>query len=160
MSNIGDLFGADLKALLGDNDDSDPEPRAGQGGESPGAPDQDVDGRGTESPAVDGPLENAAVLSIGGATDQASGTPTNPEDAVRLILSELSGLRPSEISLDTSLPELGAHGLGLWAVVAEVERQAGVEFKDSDVEAWSTARDIVEACLKDARGGQATSSGS
>lgn len=138
--SIGDLFGDDLKALLGSTGNTDGEADARSGHEGAEQQISELDtGDSTE-------VETVAFISSSGAD---SGSRTSIEIAVQSILAELSGKEAADIDLDAKLGNFGAEGLGLWAVVAEVERQTGQEFRDTEVADWKTPRDIIEADRSD-----------
>lgn len=136
--SIGDLFGDDLKALLGDSMES-------------GSEDVPSESAASSSKEELGQVEGSEARSSDTAVAFASGresetqTVSDVESVVRSILAELSGTKATAIDLDAELGEYGAEGLGLWAVVAEVERQVGQEFKDEDLANWKTPQDILGA---------------
>lgn len=140
--SIGDLFGNDLKVLFGELQTSDDlaEVDPLSGGEPNGDGSDSPEANSSQYEHAQKKDTAATFVSVAG---QLSGEPRDAEQAVRSILAELSGLNPESIDFDASLEDLGATGLGLWAVVAEVERQTGQEFADSTVVIWKTPRDIV-----------------
>ncbi len=136
--SIGDLFGDDLKALLGDSMESGSEDVLS---ESTASSSEEESGQveGSEARSSD-----TAIAFVSGGESETQ-TASDVESVVRSILAELSGTEAAAIDLDAELEEYGAEGLGLWAVVAEVERQAGQEFKDKDLANWKTPQDILGA---------------
>ena len=64
---------------------------------------------------------------------------------MRTVVAELSGVRSEEVDLTAPLAALGAEGLGLWAVVAELERQTDRVFPDRVVLGWQTPSDMIAA---------------
>ncbi|WRS30033.1 acyl carrier protein [Actinomycetaceae bacterium MB13-C1-2] len=136
--SIGDLFGDDLKALLGDSAESGSKEVSTESAETSAEERSGLEGA-SEDMGSDGPI---AFVSGG---ESAVQTVSNIESVVRSILAELSSVEPAAISLDTELGEYGAEGLGLWAVVAEVERHTGQAIKDEDVADWKTPSDIMDS---------------
>lgn len=127
MGTIGDQF-ADLAALLGGDGEAPSEA-------PPYAPEiQD----GTSPPAT----------SSGGTSHPPQGEEQAPTFQSVLIatICDLNGMSAGDVDLDADLAEdLDIQGLPLWALVAELERFAGVAFADSVVRAWKTPRDVLAA---------------
>ena len=153
--SIGDLFGDDLKALFGEvGEDSGVE--AAQDTAQDGAQDTAQDAGTQDSTAepssdegsADGTGSPSASSADDGSTDAGPPASSNwspAETAVRTIIAELAGERAESVNLQAPLATLGAEGLGLWAVVAELERQTDRTLPDRVVMAWQTPADMIAA---------------
>ena len=138
--SIGDLFGDDLKALFADQADADqqtPETAgaADTGGRAGVAGTAEIAGAGGSDAS---PVTGEAVAAAGPRQSEA-------EIAVRTIVGEIAGRDPSGLGPDELLSDLGIVDLGLWAVVAEVERQTHTNFRDADAEGWQTLAHVIAA---------------
>lgn len=155
--SIGDLFGDDLRALFREVDEGSDATLGptgeGDGGEAVKTSDAELGGEAAREPdAPDGeaPVHEASVgvseTALGVSVDGSPADYWSPaETAVRTVVAELSGVRSEEVDLTAPLAALGAEGLGLWAVVAELERQTDRVFPDRVVLGWQTPSDMIAA---------------
>lgn len=145
--SIGDLFGDDLKALFGEVEEDSGVEAAQDIAQDAGTQDSTAEPSSDEGSA-DGTGSPSASSADDGSTDAGPPASSNwspAETAVRTIIAELAGERAESVNLQAPLATLGAEGLGLWAVVAELERQTDRTFPDRVVMAWQTPADMIAA---------------
>lgn len=70
-------------------------------------------------------------------------TATNDGSVVREVLTLVLG-GDYDDAPETLLSDIGADGIALWAVVAEVERRTESTVKDADVEQCRTIQDLID----------------
>lgn len=111
------------------------------------------DGSNVKTPSGEfGSVPKRVGAAEGVHTSESDLPPDSDEDRLRQVLLdtivELSQLPESVVTFDSSLArDLDIHGLALWAVVAEMERQVKTQFLDEEVLGWATPKDIYSASL-------------
>ncbi len=68
------------------------------------------------------------------------------ETQLRAALEHLG--ETTEIDLQLPLSLLGAYGLGLWALVDDLERTVKVQIPDTTARSWETGADVLETLVQ------------